>query len=80
MTGTANIISQMDLGPGDMVYLSPIGSDDPVYNEIAAKHFDPITPEEINAQLQPMTEAIKADYSDMNGKGVPCTHILLQSC
>lgn len=71
MTGTANIISQMDLGSGDMVYLSPIGSDDPVYNEIAAKHFDPITPEEINAQLQPMTEAIKADYSDMNGKEFP---------
>jgi hypothetical protein len=71
MTGTANIISQMDLGPGDMVYLSPIGSDDQLYNEIAGKHFGPITAEEINTQLKPMTEAIKADYSDMNGKEFP---------
>lgn len=69
--GTASIISQMDLGPGDMVYLSPIGVDDTLYNEIAAKRFDPITPEEINAQQKPMTEAIKAAYLDMNGKEIP---------
>jgi radical SAM superfamily enzyme YgiQ (UPF0313 family) len=71
MSGTANIISQMDLGPGDMVYLSPIGSDDQTYNEIAEKHFEPLTAEEINAQLKPMTEAIKSDYSEMNGKEFP---------
>jgi len=71
ITGTASIISQMDLGPGDMVYLSPIGSDDPTYNEIAAKHFDPITPEDINSQLKPMTEAIREAYLDMNGKEFP---------
>ncbi|MCL4341556.1 MAG: hypothetical protein M1431_05635 [Candidatus Thermoplasmatota archaeon] len=71
ISGTASIISQMDLGPGDMVYLSPIGTDDPSYNEIAAKHFDPITPEEINSQIKPMSEAIKAAYLDMNGKEFP---------
>lgn len=71
ISGTASIISQMDLGPGDMVYLSPIGTDDPSYNEIAAKHFDPITPEEINSQIKPMSGAIKAAYLDMNGKEFP---------
>jgi hypothetical protein len=68
VSGTANIISQMDLGPGDMIYLSPIGSGDPSYNEIAARNFGEMTDNEVHSQLKPMTEAIKNVYSDMNGK------------
>ena len=68
--GTANIISQMYLESGDMIFLSPVvESDDPNYMSIVEKEgLEVLTPEEKIAQSDAMIKAIKESYEDMNGQ------------
>ncbi len=68
--GTANIISQMNLESGDMIFLSPVvESDDPNYVAIVEKEgLGTLTPEEKVAQSDAMLKAIKESYEDMNGQ------------
>lgn len=67
--GSANIISQMVLESGDMIFLSPIvDSDDPEYSKIAEKEdLGSMSPEEKVQQMDRFTKAIKESYLDMNG-------------
>ncbi len=66
--GTANIISQMNLAEGDMIFLSPVvESDDPEYVEISRReNLVELTPEEKMEQSEQFTKAIKESYYDMN--------------
>ncbi len=68
--GTSNIISQMYLEGGDMIFLSPVvENDDPKYMEIVEKEgLGVLSSEEKVAQSEKMLKAIKESYEDMNGK------------
>lgn len=66
--GTANIISQMNLEEGDMIFLSPVvESDDPEYVEISKREsLVDLTPIEKASQSEQLSKAIKESYVDMN--------------
>ena len=68
--GTANVISQMMLENGDMIFLSPIvEEDDPEYQKIVEREsIGSMSPEEKVQQMDRLTKAIKESYLDMNGK------------
>ncbi len=68
--GTANVISQMMLENGDMIFLSPIvEEDDPEYQRIVEREsIGSMSPEEKVQQMDRLTKAIKESYLDMNGK------------
>lgn len=68
--GTANIISQMNLEGGDMIFLSPVvESDDPEYVKISSNEgLSDLSPEEKAEQAALMLKAIKESYADMNGQ------------
>lgn len=70
--GTANIISQMNLESGDMIFLSPVvESDDPEYLSISEREgLVNLTPEEKLEQSELMLKAIKESYEDMNGQSL----------
>lgn len=70
--GTANIISQMNLESGDMIFLSPVvEEDDPEYVSIAeTQGLVNLTPEEKVEQSEKLLKAIKESYEDMNGKSL----------
>lgn len=67
--GTSNIISQMNLESGDMIFLSPVvESDDEFYLDIAQKEgLGVLTPAEKLAQATELERAIRESYLDMNG-------------
>lgn len=71
--GTANIISQMNLESGDMVFLSPVvEEEDPNYVEIANREgLGIMTPQQKIEQMDALTAAIKESFLDMNGKEIP---------
>ncbi len=66
--GTANIISQMNLEQGDMIFLSPVvEADDPEYVEISKReNLVDLTPIEKVEQSNQFVKAIKESYNDMN--------------
>ena len=68
--GSANIISQMNLENGDMIFLSPIvEEDDETYMEISRKNdLGNMTPEEKMQQTDDLIRSVKKAYLDMNGK------------
>lgn len=70
--GTANIISQMNLESGDMIFLSPVvEEDDPFYMDlVSSENLGILSPVEKLTQMDRLTEAIKESYLDMNGKNL----------
>lgn len=68
--GSANIISQMNLENGDMIFLSPVQEDDdPHYMELVEKEgLGIMSPEEKLSQMERLRKAIKESYEDMNGR------------
>ena len=70
ITGSANIISQMNLERGDMIFLSPVvEEDDETYLEISRKNgLGNMTPEEKRQQTENLIKSIKDAYRGMNGK------------
>ena len=73
--GSANIISQMNLENGDMIFLSPVvESDDARYLELIGKeNLGILSPQEKVTQMEKLTKAIKEGFADMNGRslGIP---------
>lgn len=68
--GTANIISQMNLEDGDMIFLSPVvEEDDPHYLDLVKnENLGILTPVEKLKQMEKLTKAIQESYQDMNGR------------
>ena len=71
--GTANIISQMNLESGDMIFLSPVvEEDDSNYIDMVNREgLGILTPVEKVSQMEALTSAIKESYRDMNGIDIP---------
>lgn len=68
--GSANIISQMNLESGDMIFLSPaVEEDDPEYLKIMEKeNLGRLTPIEKLQQMDRLAKSIKESFLDMNGR------------
>ncbi len=68
--GSANIISQMYLESGDMIFLSPVvEEDDPHYIEIMEREkLGRLSPAEKLQQMDRLAKSIKESFLDMNGK------------
>ena len=68
--GSANIISQMYLESGDMIFLSPvIEEDDAHYMEIMEKEkLGRLSPAEKLQQMDRLAKSIKESFLDMNGR------------
>lgn len=68
--GSANIISQMNLESGDMIFLSPVvEEDDAQYMKIMEKeNLGRLSPTEKLQQMDRLTKSIKESFIDMNGR------------
>ena len=68
--GSANIISQMYLETGDMIFLSPVvEEDDPEYLKIIEKEkLGRLSPTEKVQQMERLAKSIKESFMDMNGR------------
>ncbi len=70
---TASVISQMDLGKGDIIYISPIIEyEDAEYFKISGE-LGTLTDSEKEAQSESLKRSISETFSDMNGRdiGIP---------
>ncbi|KAA8923214.1 MAG: B12-binding domain-containing radical SAM protein [Thermoplasma sp.] len=65
---TASVISQMDLGKGDIIYISPMYEYEDTEYYGLTKDLGIMTAEEKEAQIQELRSRIREEFQDFNGR------------